>query len=101
SMNRDHDTAPAVEFASVLFDITARKRSEDALRQSEQRLRLALAAGRMGAWELELDSGRLTIDEPEARLLGLEFVPENFTEEKFFQLVHPDDRKSLRQKTQI
>jgi len=53
----------------------------------------------MGVWEMELDSGRLTIDETEARLLGLESVPENFTEEEFFQLVHPDDRKSLRQTT--
>jgi PAS domain S-box-containing protein len=99
SMNRPRDMATVGEFPSVLFDLTARKRAEAALQQSEQRLRLALAAGRMGTWELDLDNGRMTIDETEARLLGLEFVPENFSEEKFFQLVHPDDRKSLQQKT--
>ncbi|MDQ4135944.1 MAG: PAS domain-containing protein [Pseudomonadota bacterium] len=53
------------------IDVTEARRSEAALRESEQRLRLALDAGRMAVWES--DTGTNTIkSSPELnRLLGL------------------------------
>ncbi len=89
----------AVQFHSALLDISDRKRAEAALRESEERLRLALAGGRMGTWEIDLVSGRASIDTLEASLLGLEFVPRDFTHERFLRLLHPADREVFQEET--
>ncbi len=67
---RDADRRISGIFAEGI-DVTEARRSETALRESEQRLRLALDAGRMAVWES--DSGADTIkSSPELnRLLGL------------------------------
>lgn len=44
-------------------DVTERRQSERTLRESEERLRLAMTAARMGAWEWNLASNRLIGDE--------------------------------------
>lgn len=49
-----------------------KKEGEEAFRQSEQRLRLALAAGGMGSWEWDLESGRLSWSETVEAMFGLE-----------------------------
>lgn len=48
----------ATRYVGVLTDITDRKMADDAIRESERRLQLALRAGRMGAWRIDAD-GRL------------------------------------------
>src|SRR4029077_4233937 len=50
SMVTDSNASP-VYFLGYLRDITDRKRVEQALRDSEERLRLALKSGRMGVWD--------------------------------------------------
>ncbi|MBB3951317.1 PAS domain S-box protein [Aureimonas jatrophae] len=40
-------------------------------RQNEERLRFALRAGRLGAWTLDLPSGRLTVSEEARRIFGV------------------------------
>lgn len=56
------------------YDVTEQKRSEDALRASEARLRLAIDAGRMAIWELDTTSDTL-VGSPELyQLLG--FAPD-------------------------
>jgi PAS domain S-box-containing protein len=66
------------------------------LRASEERLRLALDAGRMGTWSLDDSSGTTQIDDVECGLLGLEPGTRTLSGEAFFDLVHPDDRDPVR-----
>jgi PAS domain S-box-containing protein len=77
---------------AVLFtDITARKQAEDALRLSEERLSLALQAGRMGTFEWTSDGDRITLSATSEEVLGLLPGPRFATSAEGFALLHPDD----------
>ena len=52
------------------FDITGRKRAEEALRHSEAELRDALKAAQMGVWNWERATGAVTWDENLYRIAG-------------------------------
>lgn len=62
--------ARALRFVGAAEDITAAKAVEAELRGSMARLRLALEAGRMAAWEADLKTRRLTASGEFNRLLG-------------------------------
>jgi PAS domain S-box-containing protein len=75
-----------------------RIRSEVALSESDEQLRLALAAGKMGTWTRELDGQRRVIYSPELEgILGLN--PGEFpgTEQALYDFIYPEDREVVRQ----
>jgi GAF domain-containing protein len=49
----------AGHIGAQLGQFMERKRAEDALRESESRLQVAMAAGQMGAWEWNLSTNRV------------------------------------------
>lgn len=71
-------------------DITSRKQAEDALRRSEEKLRAALAAGRLGAWERDLQTGEFTTTELCKANLGLPADAE-LTFDDLQRMRHPED----------
>jgi PAS domain S-box-containing protein len=63
------------------------------LRQSEERRSIALSAGDMGSWEVDLVTGHLEWDDGPYRIFGVD--PANFepTVERIEAMMHPDDRE--------
>ncbi|WP_445501378.1 sensor domain-containing protein [Microvirga sp. G4-2] len=72
----------------MIQDVTQRKLSEDALRATEERLRLAMQAGRMFAWEHNLVTDHVTRSENSVELLGVASGPLS----EFLERVRPEDR---------
>ena len=66
-----------------------RQRTEDALRESDERLKLALAASHMGVWEWDVHSQSVYLSPESLLLLGVPHF--DGTALAFRQLVHPDD----------
>ncbi len=73
-------------------DITRRKRVEVALRESEQRLRLATQTGKLGVWDWDIVTNQISWSDSLYAIHGVR--PDQFdgTVEGFTALVHPEDQ---------
>ncbi|HYV28495.1 MAG TPA: PAS domain S-box protein, partial [Candidatus Eisenbacteria bacterium] len=79
-------------------DYLERCRTEENLRQNEERLRLALLGGKMGVWEVDLANRRLFLDTFDARSLSGELAPQEFDSEHFLERIHVEDRQTVTEK---
>ncbi|WP_414566019.1 MULTISPECIES: PAS domain S-box protein [unclassified Anabaena] len=88
----------AVALQQLQKEIQERQQVEIALRESEERLRLALDAARMGFWDWNMINNQLIWSENHQLLFGL--VPGSFvgTYEAFIKYIHPEDQQSVQQK---
>ena len=78
------------------LEARARAEFEAALRQQkEQRLQMALAAGKMCAWEWDVATGRLQWSEELQDMFGLEAEAFTGTVEAYQQYMHPEDRQRI------
>jgi PAS domain S-box-containing protein len=74
---------------AVVVDITSSEQARLALRGSEERLRVALAASGMGVWEWECDSGDIYWSPECVKILGIDCLSP--TLDALAQLLHPED----------
>ena len=66
----EFDRALVIEATQVASIAIARRRSEQALRDSEERLQRALDASRLALWDFDLDSGAVYLSEAWSQMLG-------------------------------
>lgn len=80
----------------IVRDLTDQKTAEISLRDSEARLKLAQAAGRIGTWDWDVASARLLCSSSYCRLYGLDSEgPGHETPQDWLAQVHPDDRERV------
>jgi PAS domain S-box-containing protein len=73
-------------------DITFQKQVEAAQRRSEERLQLALDAGKLATWDVDLAQDVARIDARGAELFGLPQGTRQISAEEFRRTIHPSDR---------
>jgi PAS domain S-box-containing protein len=80
---------------TVVRDITERWRSENALRETQQRYALATSAGGIGVWELDIATGTVFLEGNLPAMLGYGEREIGTQLTDWLELVHPGDRQRL------
>lgn len=84
-----------INYIGIQEDITERKRIEDALLQSERKLKESQKIARLGQWELDLTTNTLYWSDEIYRIFDID--PDKFgaSYEAFIETIHPDDREAV------
>ncbi|MBW4522001.1 MAG: PAS domain S-box protein [Scytolyngbya sp. HA4215-MV1] len=76
-------------------ELIERQQVEVELRESEERLRVALEASRMGLWDWNIQTGHISWSKNLEALFGLESGEFDGSFEMFANRLHPDDRERV------
>jgi len=83
---------PVVRIVGTHLDITERKRTEAALRESEERLTLSFAGAQEGVWDWDLETGGVVYSSRWKQMLGYADDEIEPTVVAWERLLHPDDK---------
>ncbi len=87
-----HPASMPQRLIGVLRDVTDMKQREEALRDRNETLRLAMRGGRMGTWVRHLSDDTIEWSRELEELVGVPHGAFGSTEASFFEFVHPEDR---------
>jgi len=86
------------EWVGTLTDIHEQKQAEEAVRTSEERLRLAVETTSLGIWDADLVTGQVQWAPETREILGL--APDApITYQEYLELIHPEDRERVEKKS--
>ena len=85
-------------FVKLIRDDTVRKKKDELLRDSEERLRLAGDSTGLGTWDYDVTKKAMTVSKRAAELFNLGDDPKSVDIEHFIQAIHPEDRTTVAEK---
>lgn len=77
---------------AMCTDVTAKVQAADALRESEERQRLATDAGKIGLWDWDITNGRVVWSDRVYEFHGMERGSFGGSVEEFDRLIHKEDK---------
>jgi PAS domain S-box-containing protein len=80
---------------TAVHDLSQRKKTEASLRETQEKLNLALRASRMGIWDWDLLTDQVTGDEEVSAILKGERIPLDHPASEILNFTHPDDRQNV------
>ncbi len=95
-----HERTRALQAANhdLALEVDERQAAVRTLRDRAEQLRVALAAGRMGVWGWDLETGRLQWNEGVGELFGLPKDETPSSLHAFLELLSPEDRVAVKQR---
>lgn len=84
-----------LRYFGTTLEVTERKRTEDALRASEARLREAQRTARIGNWDLDLRTKELFWSDEVFSILEMDATNSQASYAAFLEATHPDDREAV------
>ena len=91
------ETEDGKYFSGIIRDITNRKKTEQALLHSQERLQESQTMAQLGQWELNLQDNELIWSDSIYELFEIDKNKFNASYEGFMAAVHPDDRDAVDQ----
>ena len=87
-----------VRMLAAMFDITDRKRAEEALRESRERYALAVAGSHDGIWDWDMVSDTMFVSDRAQRIFGLDPGQTERPREEWHAMIafHPEDHEAQR-----
>lgn len=82
------------EFVTVFEDITSRIKSEKELRESEEKLRLAIESANLGTWYWEVEKDNMVWSDRCKEIFGIK-IDQEPSYELFMDFLHPGDREKI------
>ncbi len=96
SLMRDEDGQPHF-FIAQIQDITDRIMALREMRESEQRLELAIEGAELGTWDWNIRTGHVTFNDRWAQMLGYSLEEIDTHISSWGKRVHPDDAEEARE----
>ena len=91
----DRENGRVAGFFALIQDLTERKRAEEEIRESRDKLSTIITGADMGTWDWNVPAGTLDVNDRFCTMLG--YGPGSFGTEvrRFFDSLHPDDAKEV------